>query len=118
MNRFLVGLLFLLLISVSCKHDPILPPLPGDVSYSKDIAPIMKKSCAYSGCHVASNNLNFPLEKYSDLINYGQVVPFKPLDSDMYDVIARGYMPLGGNKLSLTDQKLIYDWIAKGARDN
>lgn len=95
-----------------------MPPLPGDVSYLKDIAPIMKNSCAYYGCHVSSNNVNFPLEKYSDLINYGQVVPYKPLESDLYDVIARRYMPLGNDKLSLSDQKHIYDWILKGAIDN
>lgn len=106
-----------ILLLVSCKHEPMLPPLPADVSYSKDIVPIMKSYCAYSGCHVSSNNVNFPLEKYSDLINYGQVVPYKPLESDLFDVIARRYMPLG-DTLPLGDQKLIYDWIVKGALDN
>ncbi len=118
MNRLLILILLLVLFTVSCKHDPILSPVPGDVSYLKDIAPIMKSHCAFSGCHVLSNNVNFPLEKYSDLINYGQIIPFKPPDSDLYDVIARRYMPLGGDKLSLSDQKLIYDWIVQGARDN
>jgi len=117
MNILKICFILLVFTLVSCKHEPILPPLPGDVSYSKDIAPIMQKSCAYSGCHSSDNNVNFPLEKYSDLINYGQVVPYKPLDSDLYDVIARGYMPLGG-RLLLTDQKLIYDWIENGAKDN
>ncbi len=78
----------------------------------------MKAHCAYSGCHVSANNLNFPLEKYSDLINYGQVVPYKPLESDLYDVIAREYMPQGGDTLPIADQKLIYNWILKGALDN
>lgn len=118
MNFLKICFILLIFAIVSCKHEPLLPSVQGEVSYTKDIAPVMKKSCAYSGCHVLSNNVNFPLEKYSDLINYGQVVPFKPRDSDLYDVIARGYMPLGGNKLSLADQKLIYDWIAKGAKDN
>ncbi len=117
MNLIKICVTLLVFVSVSCKHEPILPPLPGDVNYGKDIAPIMQKNCAYSGCHVSGNNINFPLEKYSDLINYGQVIPYKPLDSDLYDVIARGYMPLGG-RLQLTDQKLIYDWIVKGAQDN
>ena len=118
MNRLLIWIILFIFLSVSCKHEPVLPPLPGDVSYLKDIAPIMKNSCAYSGCHVSINNVNFPLEKYSDLINYGQVVPYKPLESDLYDVISRRYMPPGISKLSLSDQKLIYDWISKGALDN
>ncbi len=118
MRREFGYLLFLIFILISCKHESLVPPLPGDVSYSRQIAPIMKSSCTYSGCHNSNNNLNFPLEKYSDLIDYGGVVPYKPLDSDLYDVIARRYMPLGTTKLSLADQKLIYDWINKGALDN
>ncbi len=118
MNHRIISIVIFALLAVSCKHEPLLPPMPGDVSYAKDIAPVMKSSCAYSGCHVLSNNVNFPLEKYSDLINYGSIVPFKPLESDLYDVIARGYMPLGTAKLSLADQKLVYDWILKGALDN
>jgi len=89
----------------------------GDVSYTKDIAPIMKSFCSYSGCHASDNNVNFHLEEYRDLINYGQVVPYKPLESDSFDVIARRYMPLG-NTLPLEKQKLIYDWIIKGALNN
>ncbi|MEI8048817.1 MAG: hypothetical protein WCI92_15655 [Bacteroidota bacterium] len=118
MTNHIIRIAILALLTVSCKHEPMLPPMPGDISYVKDIAPIMKRSCAYSGCHMLSNNVNFPLETYSDLINYGSIVPFKPLESDLYDVIARAYMPLGTTKLSLADQKLVYDWISKGALDN
>jgi hypothetical protein len=110
-------LIFLIFILTSCKHEGLVPPLPGDVSYSRQIAPVMKSGCAYSGCHNSNNNLNFPLEKYNDLIDYGGVVPYKPLDSDLYDVIARRYMPPGTTKLSLADQKLIYNWINKSALD-
>jgi len=117
MNHLIIWIILSAFVTVSCQHDPILPLFPGDVSYAKDIVPIMQKSCAYSGCHSSGNNINFPLEKYSDLLNYGQVVPYKPLESDLYDVIVRRYMPLG-NTLPLADQKLVYEWILKGAQDN
>lgn len=78
---------------ISCEHDPIIPPLHAEVSFKNDISPIMISYCAYSGCHNSKNNINFPLETYYDVVTYGQVVAYKPLESDLYDVISRGYMP-------------------------
>jgi hypothetical protein len=109
----------ILILILSCQHEIILPvpSTPSGVSYLKDIAPILTQNCNYSGCHIASNYANIPLETYHDVIFHGQVIAFKPFESNLYDVIARGYMPLGA-VLSAKDQQLIYDWISEGALDN
>lgn len=113
---FLFGFLFLIFLA-SCKHDSIPPEESSGVSFSKDIQPILNYNCNYSGCHNSKNLTNFPLETYSDVLNYGDVVPFNPIGSNFYDVIDRGYMPRS-DSLSNLDKHLIYDWISKGALNN
>jgi hypothetical protein len=109
--------IILAIILTGCQHDSILAPKLNEVSFVKDIMPIMNSSCNYSGCHNSKNLTNFPLESYSDVINYGQVIAFKPVGSNLYDVIANGYMPRA-DTLGLENRKLIFDWIANGALNN
>ena len=112
----LIGII-LVFILTGCQHDSIIAPKLMGVSFAKDILPIMNSSCNYSGCHNSKNYSNFPLESYSDVINYGQVIAFKPVGSNLYDVLTNGYMPRGDTLLP-ERRKQIYDWIANGALNN
>jgi hypothetical protein len=112
----LVGIFFILMI-ISCEHESNPTQNLAGVSFSKNIVPILNSSCNYSGCHNSHNYSNFPLETYNDVINYGQAIPFKPVQSDFYNVLTNGFMPRG-DTISHLKQQLIYDWIAQGALNN
>jgi hypothetical protein len=62
-------ILFILLIYLltGCKHEPINPCQTYDeISYYKNVRPIIIKNCAVSGCHNNTNGLgNFSI--YSEL---------------------------------------------------
>jgi hypothetical protein len=118
--------LFLMFITlISCKHKTDFNNLT-EVSYSKDIAPIINSNCAFSGCH--GNNTGqqdedeFILTTYSDLIK-GGIEPGSPKKSELYstlkslndnDIMPRKpYSPLTERQI-----QLIYVWIGQGAKNN
>lgn len=105
----------------SCKHEPILPEQ--EVSFHSDILPILRGSCQHAGCHSPFDpNAEFPLDSVvSDVREY--VDEGKPKHSKLYEVITEtkleDRMPQAPYE-KLTDRqiKLIYIWIAQGAKDN
>jgi hypothetical protein len=118
--------LFLMFITlISCKHKTDFNNLT-EVSYSKDIAPIINSNCAFSGCHGNNNGQQdedeFILTTYSDLIK-GGIEPGSPKKSKLYstlkslnddDIMPRKpYSPLTEKQI-----QLIYIWIGQGAKNN
>lgn len=49
---------------------------------------------------------------------HGIVVPGKPEESHLWDVLASGRMPPGGPKLAAPELEAVRKWIADGALDN
>jgi hypothetical protein len=105
----------------SCKHDPILPE--HQVSFNDEIYPIISSSCWHSGCH---NDTMQPegqiMMTYDQIVNVDYVVPGKPHSSKIYEsVIGAGeefmpkdpYPPLNNRQI-----RLLYIWIAQGAKNN
>lgn len=94
-------------------------PVP-TVGYEQDIAPIIAANCGQSGCHGPERTHKFNLLSHSSL--YELVTPYKPHDSELYNVIrlySGGVMPPKPND-PLSDEQIgkIYVWILQGATDN
>lgn len=135
-------LLMLILISAVllqfCKHEPdiiVVPPDPNDTTtnipcspdtiyFQNTILPLLKSSCAYSGCHDAATAKDgVILDNYSAVINTGEVKPFQPDESKIYKKITdsdpEDIMPPPPN-LALNSEQIstIRKWIEQGAKNN
>jgi hypothetical protein len=95
--------------------DPNGPPQ--QLSFSKDIQPILTTNCALSGCHVAGAQKP-DMESgvaYLNLVNGGFVNTTFPKQSEIY-------IQINGNMEehipNAADRKKIYDWIRTGALNN
>lgn len=96
-----------------------------ELTYTKDVAPIIKSYCI--PCHLEENEnpSGLALDDYEKAMkggNHGStVVPRKPQESYLYLKILSN-PPFGKqmarNKKKLTEEetKTIYDWIAQGAK--
>ena len=104
----------------SCKHKTDFNSLT-EVSYSRDISPIISSNCAYSGCHGDSNFVHFSLVTYEGLAN-GHIVPGSPEKSRLYqNLITYGddIMPKKPySELTEKQIQLIYVWIGQGVKNN
>ena len=100
-------------------------PAQKKLTYTKDIAPIIKNYCL--PCHLAENEnpSGLALDNHETLLkggNHGNtVVPGKPKESNMYLKLLPN-PPFGKqmarNKRKLKEEELqtVYDWIEQGAR--
>lgn len=123
MKRFI--LLFVVvtgstLLLTDCRHETILPE--EQVSFSADIMPVIQSGCQHDGCHGTVNTNEFELLNYDDVMDHGEVKAGKPKDSKLYEVISGlddDFMPAAPYPaLSKRNVKLIYIWIAQGAKNN
>lgn len=104
----------------SCHHDSILPEQ--QVSFAGDVLPIIQSSCQHSGCHDTLSPGTFSLIDYNSVMHEGHIVAGKPNESELYQAVTGSgeeFMPQAPYP-ALTDRslKLIYIWIAQGAKDN
>ena len=93
------------------------------VYFEKDIMPILRQNCAYSGCHgggTYEDGVN--LETYQKTITTGKVRAFNPNNSELYEVLVTNKqserMPPAPNAKLTTDQiNLVAKWINQGAKN-
>lgn len=105
--------------SASCTHEPDLTGIP-DVSFDKEIRPLVVSQCAYSGCH-SSGGEEFPLTNYDEIRL--KVTPGDARNSDLYRAVTHRpgsdpMPPSGYPDLSDRDLKLLFIWIEQGAKNN
>lgn len=121
---------WLILAALSVAFTPGCAPRHQDVSYKKDVAPILAANCA--ACHVpgqagtAASGLD--LSTYDTLMKgtkFGQVViPGDPLTSVLVMLIEGRAdpsikMPHGGARpLTKEETKTIRRWVKQGAKNN
>lgn len=107
-------------IFFGCRHEAVLPDY--EVSFSQEILPILQMGCTHAGCHGDSLNTEPRLTSYESVMNFGDVKPGRPLDSDLYEVLVdedpEDRMPKDMPPLSDRNIRLIYIWIAQGAKNN
>ncbi len=103
---------------------PVPTTLAGDtVSFSADVAGILMTNCG--NCHVTRARGDFSMASYAALANglggSPVVVPGKPDESYLVEVIEQGMMPPSGNAVAAADLAVLKQWITEGAnfdRDN
>jgi hypothetical protein len=135
------ALAFLLSV-ISCKHE--IPGTPGTgggtggggstpptvtcsadtVYFQQQVLPIFISNCSLSGCHdVTSHRDGVILTDYQNIINTGDIRPFRPGDSEVYEKITDHdpddrMPPPPRNPLSSSQINTIYKWIMQGAKNN
>lgn len=104
----------------SCKQKTEFSSL-AEVSYSKDIAPIIISNCTSSGCHGDSAYKKLSLTSYTKLMD-GGISAGSPEKSKLYSTLKSlgdDIMPKKpNNELSEKQIQLIYVWIGQGAKNN
>ncbi len=110
-----------LMLANACTHEVDLSNLP-EVSFSKDINPIIITNCTQSGCH-GTEYPEFELLTYEQVMEEGDIKPGNPEDSDLYEKIIdsddHDRMPPPPREALPEDKiKTIYLWILQGAKNN
>ena len=114
----------------ACKHDaevvdPCVKEVPVTVSFSNDLLPLFRTTCAMSGCHsggspAAHLNLVDSLA-YSQLLKpgTGNVDTVQPGNSILYGSLTTSpkIMPPAG-KLDVCTIEMVKKWIEQGAKNN
>jgi hypothetical protein len=96
------------------------------LTYTKDIAPIVKKYCL--SCHGSDteNPSDLYMDDYATMMKGGKhgvtVIPGKPDESNLYLKLTPNppfgkQMPRGHKKITPEAVKVIHDWIAEGAKE-
>lgn len=118
----------------SCTHDPYIPdelkePVQTEdcdedmVYFVNEVQPLINSTCATSGCHDAATAQDgVILDTYSNIIQTGDVKPFRPEDSELYEVLFEDgddlMPPPPQSPLTDAQKQMIYDWIMQGAQNN
>ena len=104
--------------------DTLTVPCDPDVVYFEfDVLPILKSSCAISGCHdAATAQDDIILESYDDIIETGKIVAFDLDDSELYEVITetdpdKRMPPEPNQPLNSSQIEVISKWILQGAEN-
>ncbi|NPD45451.1 MULTISPECIES: c-type cytochrome domain-containing protein [unclassified Lentimicrobium] len=132
--RKVVLMAFIALIVVSCKHERVVPESletptqslscnSDTVYFVNDIQPLINSTCATSGCHdAASAEHGVDLSSYIRIIKTGEVKPFRPEDSELYEVLFEDgddlMPPPPMASLTREQKELIRKWISQGAKNN
>jgi len=98
------------------------PAVTKTVSFSKDIQPILTKSCAISGCHSGTISPNLSAATaYDALENANLVNTTTPANSAVYLWLTGKEavtMPLGAANNPSYINALMLAWITQGAKNN
>ena len=119
-NTFLLSLVSasLLIFFSACRHDAVTAPGP-EVSFSRDIQPIIIGNCTASRCHSSQGGHDAgALTTYDEVMRNGDIKAGKPEDSDLFEEVDRGSMPEAAPRLSQKNIELIRYWIIQGAKNN
>lgn len=125
-------------IQIGCVHEPIMddfvpdpmdtsdmdiPCEPAVIYFDRDILPIFTTNCAFSGCHNEQSAQNdVVLTDYDNVINTGDVRPFRLDNNKIFEVIVDGdeddRMPLAPRDPLTPEQiNMIANWILQGAQN-
>jgi uncharacterized membrane protein len=136
----------------SCTHDPfpatlvdpvVVPPIvvppvvvppvikydstgvkcdPNEVYFEKDVYPIIKRSCAVTGCHGGGSTADgVNLDNYTKIIATGGIRAGNPSGSKFFTVLTASgsklMPPPPTPKLTTTEIAIINKWITAGAKN-
>lgn len=131
----LLWIAVLLLLTQSCKHDPVIPEKPDDpgtgnnchpdtVYFQHEIMPLLLSSCGLAGCHdpgTASDGVI--IRDYASVMQTAGVRAGRPDKSDLYEAItehdpSKRMPPPPRPRLSDEQIAKIRRWIEQGAKNN
>ena len=132
MSKKILGIELLLVITfvgimIGCsKTTTVLidnsPAITTTVSFSKDLTPILTKSCATSGCHSGSVSPNLSeATAYNALLNGNFINTGTPPNSEVYLWLTGKKsvtMPAGSANNPSNINALMLAWIQQGAKNN
>ena len=144
--RLTIQICIVVILMIGCQHQPPEdPPVdtggtsgggggggtdpvvcdPDTIYFQQAVLPLIVSSCAIPGCHdPGSNEDGVTLNNYQNIFNTGDIDPFDPNGSDLYEVITDtdpdDRMPPAGEypPLSADEIAIIRDWILQGALNN
>jgi hypothetical protein len=107
-----------ILLCFQCTNEVVTIPCavlatPHAISYSQEVLPIVKRSCAVPNCHIGG----FPK---GDFTSYDDLKA-KADEGKLYFRLSSGQMPPADSEfpsLSLCDRNIITQWINEGAKNN
>ncbi len=118
---FLVSVYAILQSSPTNAASDVYSPSRTDISYSKDVQPILEIRCGK--CHMGdypSEGLDMGI--YETLMAGSQngpvIVPGDANDSLLIEKVVEGEMPKRGPKLTSAQIQTLIDWINAGALNN
>lgn len=133
MKKYLLMAMMALLF-MNCKHEAVIPEsiMDPEVSLScdsdtvyfvNDIQPLLNSTCATTGCHDRQTaEHGVILDSYQNIIQTGDVKPFRPDDSEIYEVLFEDgddlMPPSPQSPLSSSQKEMIKTWILQGAKNN
>ena len=124
-KQFFIAIIAVLLVSTYAVFrigaTGAAPSTPSDVSYSKDVRPILESRCGT--CHMGefvSEGLD--MDTYESLMAGSQngpvIIPSHANESLLIEKVTEGKMPKKGPKLTPAQIQIITDWINAGALNN
>jgi hypothetical protein len=121
----IAAILFCIAAMVACTHSKTDNAVIPEVSFNKDIIPVLRSSCAInSGCHSGASNTgdNIDLDSasaYNQIISKQLVKTYNPTASLLYVQISSGIMPKAPYPLLSQDKiNMVLNWIKQGAKNN
>jgi len=117
-----VFLAWLLLVVAGCgpeKNQPVQEPAKEELSFERDIHGLFGKYCF--DCHGAEKTeAGLDLRGLEVILKGGEggpaIVPGKPAESLLLELMESGEMPPDGARPKAEDIELVRRWIAEGAR--
>lgn len=122
------------ILLLNCKHEAVLPESlntpeqslicdSDTIYFVNDIQPLINATCATSGCHDnQSAEDGVILTSYKNIIQKGDIKPFRPDDSELYEVLFEDgddlMPPSPQSPLTNAQKEMIRKWILQGARNN
>ena len=97
---------------------------PDTVYFQNEILPLIISTCATTGCHdQLTGEQEVLLVDYASIIEYGEIEPFDPDNSKLYEKITDDdpddrMPPPPASPLSLEQKNKIKKWIEQGALNN
>jgi hypothetical protein len=121
-----LALFFAILLVVGCGSQPAAPkaetPATSDVSFAKDVQPILAQTCM--PCHSvgADAKSKYVLTGYEGVMGTGKdsvanVFAGNPDSSVLYELLQTGKMPPAG-PLDPAKVATVQNWINEGAKNN
>ncbi len=117
MTKKLLGIWVLLLAVSSCNYrvDKFTALQSSEASFEVINQNIIGPRCL--SCHNGPSSPRMvDLSSYESIMAGKQVVPFKPMESPLFDSISKGRMPKGQGSLPDAEIALVKSWIEQGAK--